>query len=374
MVDVIKNERVAFPEISSRAWEHPADRSALVTLRTLQGFDAVVKTLSGLLRERQHRLLYLSTAVRVSERQFATYDAVLTDCVRILDAAERPEFYIVQSPTVNAMTIGMDKPFIVLTTGLIDMMEPDEVRFVIGHELGHALSGHAVYRTILMHLMRLAGNLGWVPVGGWALRAIIAALMEWQRKSELSGDRAGLLCGQDLEAAIRVQLKLAGGRHIDQMNTEAFLDQAAEYDARGDLRDGVLKLLNTELQTHPFSVLRAAELKKWSDSGEYDAILGGDYPRRQDDKDASIGAEFRAAAKTYKNNFDESDDPLMRTLKDVGGSVGSAASAVGQGVGDFANDVRGRFNNWRKPAPYTPRSDDESGDTDDQGGSEPPTE
>ena len=353
MADVSKSERVAFPEISSRAWEHPADRSALVTLRTLQGFDAVVKTLSGLLRERQHRLLYLSTAVRVSERQFAEYDTTLSDCVRILDAAERPELYVVQSPLVNAMTIGMDKPFIVLTTGLIDMMDAEELRFVIGHELGHALSGHAVYRTILMHLMRLAGNLGWVPVGGWALRAIIAALMEWQRKSELSGDRAGLLCGQDLEVAIRLQLKLAGGRHIDQMNTEAFLEQAAEYDARGDLRDGVLKLLNTEMQTHPFSVLRAAELKKWSDSGEYATVLAGDYPRRQDDKEASIGAEFRTAAKTYKNNFDQSDDPLMRTLKDVGGSVGTAASAVGHGVGEFANDMRDRFSNWRRPAADT---------------------
>ena len=69
--------------------------------------------------------------------------------------------YVVQSPTVNAMTIGMDKPFIVLTTGLVDLMDTDELRFVIGHELGHALSGHAVYRTILMHLMRLAGK----PVG-----------------------------------------------------------------------------------------------------------------------------------------------------------------------------------------------------------------
>ncbi len=68
----------------------------------------------------------------------------------------------------------MDKPFIVVTTGLLDVMKYEEQRFVIGHEMGHALSGHAVYRTILLHLMRLAGTIGWVPIGGWALRAIIA--------------------------------------------------------------------------------------------------------------------------------------------------------------------------------------------------------
>lgn len=348
-----------FPEISSRAWEHPADRSALVTLRTLQGFDAVVKTLSGLLRERQHRLLYLSTGVRTSEAQFRSLHDMLASCVATLDAAETPELYVVQNPAANAFTIGMDKPFIVLTTGMVEMLSTEELHFVIGHELGHALSGHAVNRTILMHLMRLAGNLGWVPVGGWALRAIIAALMEWQRKSELSGDRAGLLCVQDVDAGLRVQLKLAGGAHIDEMNTEAFLAQAAEYESRGDLRDGVLKLLNIEMQSHPFSVLRAAELRRWVDSGEYDAILAGNYPRRSEDREASVGEEFKSAARSYKNNFDQSEDPLMRTLRDVGGSVGNAATAVGHGVGEFASDMSRRFSNWRRPADSTEGSDGE---------------
>src|SRR3546814_1460224 len=141
-------------------------------------------------------------------------------------------------------------------------MNYEEKRFNIGHELCNARSGHAGYRSILMHLMRLAGTIGWLPFGGWALRAIIAALMEWQRKSELSGDRAGLLCGQDVHTATRVQMKLAGGSRVSEIDIDAFLAQAAEYDASGDLRDGVLKLLNIELLSHPFSVLRAAELMK----------------------------------------------------------------------------------------------------------------
>ncbi len=259
--------RITFPEISSRAWEHPADRTALVALRTLQGFDTLLKTLSGLLRERQHRLMYLSTSVRVGPSQFRSLDQLRTDCAAVLDTDELPELFVSQSPVVNAYTIGMDKPFIVVTTGLVELLNYEELRFVIGHELGHALSGHAVYRTILMHLMRMANGMGWIPVGGWALRTIIAGLMEWQRKSELSGDRAGLLCGQDLDAAIRVQLKLAGGAHLDEMDPDAFLAQAAEYESTGDLRDGVLKLLNLELQTHPFSVLRAAALQKWVEDG-----------------------------------------------------------------------------------------------------------
>ena len=204
--------RIEFPDISSRAWEHPADRAALVTLRTLRGFDTVLRTLSGLLQERQHRLMYLATSVRVDERQFSDLNDLRRDCVEILQADETPELFVLQTPDGQrlhhrhgqAVHGGHYRPY-------WDVMNYEEQRFIIGHELGHALSGLAVYRTILMHLMRLAGTIGWLPVGGWALRAIIAALMEWQRKSELSGDRAGLLCGQDVHTAIRVQMKLAGG-------------------------------------------------------------------------------------------------------------------------------------------------------------------
>lgn len=147
--------RTVFPDISSRAWEHPADRTALTALRRLKGFDQVLKVISAMLRERQHRLLYLASSAQVGPRQFADLDALLDECVQVLDAPNKPGFFVSQSPDVNAYAIGMDTPFIVVTSGMYEMMSHDEMRFVIGHELGHALSGHAVYRTMLMHLMRL---------------------------------------------------------------------------------------------------------------------------------------------------------------------------------------------------------------------------
>ena len=94
-----------------------------------------------------------------------------------------------------------------------------------------------------------------------------------KRKSELSGDRAGLLCAQDIDVALRVELKLAGGARLDKLDPQASLAQAREYEQTGDMRDGLLKLLNLELQTHPFSVLRAAALTKWVDTGGYGAII-----------------------------------------------------------------------------------------------------
>jgi Zn-dependent protease with chaperone function len=324
--------RTHFPGISSRAWEHPADRTALTALRRLKGFDQVLKVLSSMLRERQHRLLYLASAVQVGPRQFADLDALLDECAQVLDAPVKPELFVSQSPLVNAYTIGMDAPFIVVTSGMYELMTHEEMRFVLGHELGHALSGHAVYRTMLMHLMRLASSFGFIPIGGWALRAIVAALLEWQRKSELSGDRAGLLCGQDVDAAIRVELKLAGGSHLDKLDSQAFLAQAREYERSGDMRDGVLKLLNLELQTHPFSVLRAAALTKWVDTGGYGAIMAGDYPLRADDDKARWHEDIGAAARQYKDGFDQSDDPLIRGIRD---SVGGLVDGVGRKINEW---------------------------------------
>src|SRR5258707_1730669 len=99
--------RTTFPGISSRAWEHPADRTALSALRRLKGFDQVLKLMSGMMRERQHRLLYLASAARVGPRQFADLDALLDECVDVLDAPVKPELYVIQSSDANAYTLGM---------------------------------------------------------------------------------------------------------------------------------------------------------------------------------------------------------------------------------------------------------------------------
>jgi Zn-dependent protease with chaperone function len=337
--------RVRLPGISSRAYEHPADRSALVAMRKLTGFDVLLKRLASLFSDRSLRLLFLASSVRASTEQFPQLYELLLDGSSILDLPEVPELFISQDPIPNAMTLGSDKPFIVLTTGLVDLMDEEEIRFIIGHELGHALSGHAVYRTMLMHLMRLASSFGFIPLGGWALRAIVAALLEWQRKSELSGDRAGLLCAQDLDVAIRVELKLAGGSRLDKLDSQAFLAQAREYERSGDMRDGLLKLLNLELQTHPFSVLRAAALTKWVDTGGYGAIMAGDYPRRADDGDARLHEDIGEAARHYKDGFDQSDDPLIRGIRD---GLASVVDGVGQAATSAAESVGRKINEWRR--------------------------
>src|SRR5687767_2267876 len=111
------------PGISSRAWEHPADRGALVALRKLKGFDTLLKAMAGLFNERAVRLLFLGSAVRVDDRQFQQLHYVLGDVGRVLDVQELPEMYVGNSPFTNATTVGMNKPFIVLSSSLLELLD-----------------------------------------------------------------------------------------------------------------------------------------------------------------------------------------------------------------------------------------------------------
>ena len=333
MTTVPDRSRVRLPGISSRAYEHPADRSALVAMRKLTGFDVLLRRLAGLFSDRSLRLMFLASSVRASEQQFPQLYQLMRDGAYVLDLPTVPELFISQDPLVNAMTLGSDKPFIVVTTGLVDLFDAEEMRFAIGHELGHVLSGHAVYRTMLYHLIRLAARVAWMPIGYLGLRGIIWGLEEWYRKSELSCDRAGLLAGQDVEAARRALMKMAGGYRMSELSHDEFHRQANEYDAVPDVRDGLLKLLQLQGTLHPFAVVRFAELDRWSSSGDYTDILAGNYPRREDDPQASVTDEVKSAARAYQESWNRSSDPLIGAMRGV------AETAVGAGERLFS-----RFN------------------------------
>src|SRR6266705_4783401 len=309
--------RVRLPGISSRAYEHPADRSAMTAMRKLTGFDVLLRRLAGLFSDRSLRLMFLASGVRVNEGQFRELHDMLRDGAYVLDLPDVPELFVTQNPMVNAMTLGSDRPFMVITTGMLDLYDAEELRFTIGHELGHVLSGHAVYRTMLFHLINLARRVAWMPLGYLGLRAIIWGLEEWYRKSELSCDRAGLLAGQDIDAARRAMMKMAGGARMSELSTDAFHEQAREYDAVPDVREGLIKLLQLQGTLHPFAVVRFAEIDRWARDGAYERILGGEYPRRSEDGRASVSEEVRAAARSYQESWSRTSDPFIGLVRGV---------------------------------------------------------
>ena len=303
--------------IASRSWEHPADRAALAALRKIPVFDDVLRRLFGFFGEKPIRLAFQADAVKVSPNQFGRVHALYEEVARTLDAPMKYDVFISQTPIVNAGAYGMDRPFIILNSGTVKLLDDDELSYVLAHELGHILSDHVLYRTMTMLLLNLA-QMGF-PIVGLAARAVLVGLLEWNRKSELSSDRAGLLAVQDPEIAMRAMLKMAGGGTRDETNLQEFIQQAEEYRTSGDVADQVYKILNLIGTTHPFWVLRLAETRSWIESGEYDRILRGDYARRGE-PDPKYQEDLREAATSYQKGAKDILDGLAgaaRNMSDV---------------------------------------------------------
>jgi len=320
----------SFPAIDSRSWEHPADRAALNAMRALPGFDEVVRKVLGAFGERGIRHLFLANAVRVGPQQRPKLDALYTEVLATFDVSDRPELYVTQTPFANAAAVGFDRPFIVVNSGTLALLDREEQRFVLAHEVGHVLSGHTTYTTIALLLLQL--GLGGLPfLAGVALLPFQLALLEWYRKAEFSADRAGLLGTQDLRPAAGTMLKFAGGGGGDDaIDIDAFLAQAAEYETQGNAWDAVLKALNTAFRDHPFATIRAAELQRWAQGAEYPRILEGAYVKRGDprppleDDVAAAAGYYGDQVRSAMAGMGETIDRAKRAFEDAfRGATGS---------------------------------------------------
>ena len=141
--------RRTFPGIGAVTWEHPADRAALQTLRSVPGAEEVIKKVLAMIGgERGIRLLFQGDAVRVGPEQYPRLWTLHTEVCTTFDWEKVPELYVSQTPFVNAGAYGIDEPFIVLHSAAIELLNDDEMRVLISHEMGHVISGHSLYRTI----------------------------------------------------------------------------------------------------------------------------------------------------------------------------------------------------------------------------------
>src|SRR5437879_5439955 len=296
--------RVSFPQIAGVSWEHPADRAALQTLRAVPGFDDVVRKIIAILGgERGIRLLFQGNAVRCGPQQYPRAHQLIVEVAATFDWPNVPELYVSQTPVFNAGAYGVDEPFIVLHSAAMELLDDEELRVLISREFGHVVSGHSLYRTIAEILLNV--SLGALPfLAGIALLPIRLAILEWSRKSELSSDRAGLLGSQNVMASQQLFMKMAGAYRgaveSGQMHLDPFMAQASEYLSTNEGLDVVYKIINTLALTHPMHTVRAAELQRWVNAGEYERILRGEYTRRGTDaKDRPLRDDLSAAKDYY---------------------------------------------------------------------------
>ena len=330
-------KQIALEDISPKNWEHPADRAALSALKKMKGFDELVKKVIGLTTEKSLRLIHLASSVKVTNTQFARIDYALNMACAVFNCSTKPDVFIAQSPFLNAATLGADNPFIVIQSDTILHLSDEELLCVLGHELGHILSGHVLYKTLLWLLLNVSFRLIKIPFSNLVLIPIIIALKEWDRKSELTADRAGLLASQKENPNYTLLMKLSGGPSIGDMNVNDFFLQAAQYENNTDALDNVYKLLNVLMNTHPFGVVRLQELKTWAASGQYKKILDGNYVRNGTEGADSTTQDFYEAKDYYKEKVVGG----RSKLDDVIDTLGDGADKVFDKIGEVFKDLFG---------------------------------
>jgi Zn-dependent protease with chaperone function len=313
--------------ISPKAYEHPADRAATAALQSIPMLDVVVRRLTEFQYERALRQVYLASSVKVGPEQLPEVWAEYQRVLQTLDMPEVYDLYVTQSPIANAVAIGTGKPMIVLNSATVMLLDSGELRTVLAHEVGHVLSDHTLYRTALVILLQLGTAVRLPFVAGLPLLAVRSALLEWSRAAELSCDRAATLVNRDPLVTCRTLMVLASATPSKRMNLDAFLRQASEYEEWESDWDRMRRFLIGLGLTHSFAVRRVGELTKWVQSGEYDRILRGEYPRRDEPADPRMQAgeavehyrqRFLAAFREAGESVDRSVDRLEQWLKTVG--------------------------------------------------------
>jgi Peptidase family M48 len=286
--------------------------------------DTVVRRLVEFSYERAVRQSYLGNSVRVSERQLPEVWASYQGVKRILDMPEDYHLYVTSTVNWNAMTFGSKKPIVVFGANLLRTLGPGEQRAILAHELGHILSDHVLYITALNILLAAGSGL---PLGlGLPVRAVRAVLLEWSRAAEFSCDRAAVLAVRDPKIVCRGLMVVAGGIPADELDLDAFMAQAMEYENWDDSHDRVRRFFNEINRTHANAVRRVSEIMRWVQSGEYDRIQRGEYRRRGDP--VNPREEAGDAFEFYSNRFRE-------IFKEIGDNV----TSLGDQMGDLSTQV-----------------------------------
>jgi Zn-dependent protease with chaperone function len=260
------------PEINLRRFysdlRYPTERSSLwitllvlaliVLLFSIFSFGTallllvfVFWTVSFLVRINHSR--QVGNAVRVGANQFpelAVQIARAAEVVRVPPV----QVFVHQEDKINAYAFGWDSPqAVVLTSGAVEHLDDDEIRFVVGHEMGHIAMGHTRLTSLIGGMLG-APN---IPVISTLLMPIF---LWWSRSAEYSADRAGLIACGDLDQSASALVKLlVGPKLAAQVDIEEIIAQSQELNQPRD-NLGELSAL------HPYLVHRIRKLVQfWHD-------------------------------------------------------------------------------------------------------------
>ncbi|MBT8137583.1 MAG: M48 family metalloprotease [Gammaproteobacteria bacterium] len=248
--------------MTSNAAQIRCDNDAKLYSKLLQHPD-VVRTNDMLEKQSEKgditlRRRLLATSVRLSRVMAGSVHYAADACIEALAMDIPVELYVFPGPQFNAACFKPEagRLFVMFSSSLLEGFDNTELRFVMGHELGHHVYHH--------HDIPI----GYILRGGTRPDVALALeLFAWSRYAEISADRAGAHCAQDLDAVARALFKLASGLtgSVVQFDLDAFLTQVDDMQiVAAEPGQGAPK--EDWFSTHPFSPLRVKALQLFHQS------------------------------------------------------------------------------------------------------------
>lgn len=252
---------------------HPLDKKALTILRAFPGFELLTSLFIAWFHETPGKIFSMAECLRVSPTQYSQLYNLLTPICRKLNI-QVPELYVELNRSPNACTFGDKHPIIIITSGLLESMNTDEISVVLAHECGHIACHHVLYHTIGSYLLNQLGCFLSIPFP--VSTGLYYAMQYWMRCSELSADRASAICAGGSEKVIQVMMNFSGGSQLNNadIHVSEYLKQAKEYQQyiNSSIWRKLANTIQVSSQTHPFNATRAVEIDKWCHSEQFQKI------------------------------------------------------------------------------------------------------
>jgi len=271
----------------------------------------------------------LTGALRLTRSMAPEVADSLAHCRALLGYTHPVEVYIRPEPVFNAGAIknpGGGPHIIVLSSRLLEVFTPEELRFVIGHELGHMVFDH--FGIPMPGTAAVEDMAGQMVTRQNALRLYL-----WCRSAEISADRVGLICGGNPAAAASGFFKLASGLSSPRVNAdlEAYAMQveslASAPEARSKPRndDDTLDCFCT----HPYSPVRVRAVVAFAKSATYRSLTGqGNDGLSDADVEAIVERDLDVMEPGYLEEKTDESTLMRRTLYCAGVSVAAANGSI----------------------------------------------
>ena len=303
----------------SELYMHDLDRTALDALNRFPKFVQFKRAYMANVDEKVEKICKLSSAIRLNENQMPEiYNLLLPICKKL--GISVPDLYYIKSKEMNAWTSGSTNPYICVTSELIEKVPTELISSVIAHECGHIACDHVLYHSMAIQLLNGIDSSPLMKIEAvrkYVTPTLVNALLYWYRCSELSADRAAVLCDGGANQTIDMLLRVYG---YDNINRDEFLKQALDLKRFVEESDSnkFLEQMIIKEDSHPRLATRVYECFEWTKTKQYSEILDGTYVREEKvSEEEVVSAEVHLESKDNDVDLDVLNARLAQVNKEL---------------------------------------------------------